>query len=67
MPLKGQTVTIIFSACIKILAQVLEQNIGFQLSQLAHCMQWSIKLIKISKLSAKLHNAVGLVKYLLKV
>lgn len=67
MPLKGQTVTIIFfSVCIKVLARAPEQNIGLQLSQQVHCMQWSIKLIKISKVSAKLCNAVGLVKCLLK-
>lgn len=56
MPVKGQTVTIIFSACIKILVQEPEQNIGLQLSQQVHCMQWSIKGIKISKVSATLFN-----------
>lgn len=67
MPLKGQTVTISLSACIKILAQEPEQNTGLQLSQQVHCMKWSIKLIKISKVSAKLYKAGGLVKCLLKV
>lgn len=67
MPVKGQTVTIIFSACIKILVQVPEQNIGLQLSQQVHGMQWSIKGIKISKVSATWHNAVGLEKCLLKI
>lgn len=36
MPLKCQTVTVTFSACIKILAQAPEQNIGLQLPQQVH-------------------------------
>lgn len=56
-----------FPACIKILVQEPEQNIGLQLSQQVYCMQWSIKGIKISKVSAAHYNAVGLVKCLLKV
>lgn len=64
---KVQTVTIIFSVFIKILGQVPKQNMHLQLSQQVHCMQWSIKLIKITKVSAKLYNAVWLAKCLLRV
>lgn len=67
IPVKGQTITIIFLACIKILVQEPEQNIGLQLSQQVHYMQWSIKGIKISKVSGAEYNAVGLVKCLFKV